>query len=741
MNVSILCSFFVGVRMSSLLHESLCRERKQNTILGAFKRQTDLAKSDSGKPCSKNDNTIYTLPNEKDTNEKTRNENEIVKRAEVMARDNKILDRHVNDANNVSLPEASRVVDNTSKRKLDDDRDTSHNINTAVSDMDVECDIVTDTIEEKGVQKMIEDQIMVHVDECLEVATSSVSICKEQSNINECSEGDTKQERQPEDIDKGATSFEDTNAETERNENIIVLALVRKTRSGVCFNTPHNSSKKRRNINAHNSFTCPICGKTVICRGLSEFNQHVDECLENSLDGSQCDSPALNISDTTQECFKEGCGISESFEPFHKQTEDQNTAYSDDTSPNLKSDMYKDDSRVSISTTETGQSKEKEPIAILDSLANDDVPKGSEGLHFDSSEHITTDTEDVTPHTSDSVDMSDIKILGREIKQRHIRAEVTPTISDLGTSKDKESNGGDTSVHVIPVSNDFDIPELCDIKSTGSDKMTESSYINYTGSDKVTELNDIKSAGVERFTELRDIKSTGNDEITEVSGIKFNRSDELSELSNEKARLNGLCDTKSDDIARLSVDIKENQNSETVETGCNNECRQVCNNSRETGNVSVLTASGELDEHRKYQISDTTDISTIEAKHIDIENTTKEQNQNEIKHGANIAQLLPKCEHVYEPESGPSASCSSSGIHETLGIYGQKMDGLGDNKSTGLQQQESSGALLVCPVCNIEQRLSNLTAFNQHVDTCLSKGAITEILKEQHQVDQKTLKR
>lgn len=38
---------------------------------------------------------------------------------------------------------------------------------------------------------------------------------------------------------------------------------------------------------------------------------------------------------------------------------------------------------------------------------------------------------------------------------------------------------------------------------------------------------------------------------------------------------------------------------------------------------------------------------------------------------------------------------------------------------------------LVCPVCFMEQTGVNLDAFNQHVDSCLCKGTITEILKEQ----------
>lgn len=37
---------------------------------------------------------------------------------------------------------------------------------------------------------------------------------------------------------------------------------------------------------------------------------------------------------------------------------------------------------------------------------------------------------------------------------------------------------------------------------------------------------------------------------------------------------------------------------------------------------------------------------------------------------------------------------------------------------------------LVCPVCNLEQKTSDLTLFNVHVDVCLNKGIIQELRKD-----------
>ena len=51
------------------------------------------------------------------------------------------------------------------------------------------------------------------------------------------------------------------------------------------------------------------------------------------------------------------------------------------------------------------------------------------------------------------------------------------------------------------------------------------------------------------------------------------------------------------------------------------------------------------------------------------------------------------------------------------------------------------GSLLVCPICNIEQRVTDLGAFNNHVDSCLSRGTISEILKKQSSTEKPSLKR
>lgn len=46
--------------------------------------------------------------------------------------------------------------------------------------------------------------------------------------------------------------------------------------------------------------------------------------------------------------------------------------------------------------------------------------------------------------------------------------------------------------------------------------------------------------------------------------------------------------------------------------------------------------------------------------------------------------------------------------------------------------EETETGSLVCPVCFMEQRGNDLDAFNKHVDTCLSKDAITQIVRHEN---------
>ncbi|NXR71355.1 POLK polymerase, partial [Pycnonotus jocosus] len=53
----------------------------------------------------------------------------------------------------------------------------------------------------------------------------------------------------------------------------------------------------------------------------------------------------------------------------------------------------------------------------------------------------------------------------------------------------------------------------------------------------------------------------------------------------------------------------------------------------------------------------------------------------------------------------------------------------GTSSSCSFEAKEDS--VLVCPVCNSEQKTTNLVSFNRHVDVCLNKGLIQELAEKE----------
>ena len=61
----------------------------------------------------------------------------------------------------------------------------------------------------------------------------------------------------------------------------------------------------------------------------------------------------------------------------------------------------------------------------------------------------------------------------------------------------------------------------------------------------------------------------------------------------------------------------------------------------------------------------------------------------------------------------------------------------GDGQLEGCEEGEES-SFFVCPVCNAEKQAWDIAAFNTHVDACLSRTTIKEILREQENNHRKT---
>ncbi|KAH3842882.1 hypothetical protein DPMN_116386 [Dreissena polymorpha] len=93
----------------------------------------------------------------------------------------------------------------------------------------------------------------------------------------------------------------------QNDEQISIVDMTkveRSTRRGE-FHTPRSSRKTRKIEPESERYECPVCAKTVICKRLNQFNEHVDACLKgdgyhNNLGKSCCsNSDDINIKGDT----------------------------------------------------------------------------------------------------------------------------------------------------------------------------------------------------------------------------------------------------------------------------------------------------------------------------------------------------------------------------------------------------------------------------------------------------------
>lgn len=92
-----------------------------------------------------------------------------------------------------------------------------------------------------------------------------------------------------------------------------------------------------------------------------------------------------------------------------------------------------------------------------------------------------------------------------------------------------------------------------------------------------------------------------------------------------------------------------------------------------------------------------------------------------------------------KPEKLQNNDGASSDLNDISG--NEQADILTSADNTEMLETLNSSRTLVCPVCFMEQKGNDLDNFNEHVDTCLSKDIITEIVKTENNSTTKPQKR
>uniref|UniRef100_A0A8D1GHC4 DNA polymerase kappa n=1 Tax=Sus scrofa TaxID=9823 RepID=A0A8D1GHC4_PIG len=132
----------------------------------------------------------------------------------------------------------------------------------------------------------------------------------------------------------------------------------------------------------------------------------------------------------------------------------------------------------------------------------------------------------------------------------------------------------------------------------------------------------------------------------------------------------------------------------------------------------------EKQDYRTHQKN--TEITSVDSVEL-VETVSNPSNAEGVdassnKHSEEECSNLPsKSLHM---EHHPQNPCTVALENDDVGSLGRQ------EPPQPYLYEVTSDQVLVCPVCNLEQKTSDLTLFNVHVDVCLNKGIIQELRKD-----------
>ncbi|XP_045156541.2 DNA polymerase kappa-like [Mercenaria mercenaria] len=716
----------MGVRMSNLLHESLCQGKKQNTIIGAFKRLSKL-------PVTKleTDNEIITV------------------------KDIDISDTQNETTGNLQQTGFTEVSETTLDITNDKMNKTVENLN---SDKDM-LEVTSNVLGKPGSLKMLTEEKsdvegvdeLNSVDKSREIYENSLHklegiddaqvVNGQEKNIKICESEDRiicdKNLNAGKIVCSSKTEKEKNvileNSDSQKNGISLYSPNLRKTRSGF-IRTPVSQVKRKRKGGKTQDLTvtyvCPVCSLSILCESLNSFNEHVDTCLESGENDkhSGCDIDDLSVAKNQTELDSDICNLSEltagkrleTGGPFDTSVTSNGSlgAVTGETKGNFirvglesadvevkccnSAETAREDNKVS---SKTG-SQETELKSKIDTCL---TYKDQNGIVRTC---CSIDTENaVTDRTSgESLENS----LCNDRNSKELATKVNGKVYDKGTIMGLESNR------------------------------------HYHGTDCINDNN----AGVDTETEL---EPDGVLTLVNNEGISNG-----SELRTEGSSDYIASESDGNEINSDSLIGHQQGSTFTTETGATKVITLDISEQKAKKGMNL----NEIDNVNEQEVTYNTSFSVVPISPKVIIKNVSEPSGNYIDkidngyYNKTVIRNLDSNLRTVEVE--PDLPCSSTQAQEkpvkvkgSEFIMRKKYTDLSDDieelneedNSTGDQDDDDDddggreGSLLVCPICNVEQRSADLNEFNSHVDSCLSRGAISEILKEQKKTESGILKR
>jgi len=532
----------------------------------------------------------------------------------------------------------------------------------------------------------------------------------------------------------------------------VIMYETRRTRQGL-VRTPQstrNHRSRHRNSGVQESLVCPVCGRQVVCAGLGQFNEHVDECLH------QQNNVLVTAGETGDAVHRvAGAHNVESQDAVHRVAGAHNVESQD--AVHCVAGAHNVESQDAVHRVAGAHNVESQDAA------------GQQPAHCGHTNVDQADTnkcagrsvfEDGTIHVSYSKSKvyNDNKNTGNYIL----------TVDNNG-GHDVESSGGLMEKYVNDDANSFSEKEgVSSIDACNGKEIYEplelcklnvcnyppSANINRNTGEflvKAKHTSDFPSS----FLEERDNSLRGKTGTAPVASAHEGIQCEQNETNNFKV-ISGHYDIKTITGIEMSScsTSNENKNSENV-----NICLQL--GKKTDTEAEPLPSTSKMTDFEVQTLvqnnkTENVDLCSMSDKDSTLKVLSPESQSCFLNLSQQSLQAVDRniciIEEKFSPDGNPAPSMAApysptrplEAPVSPVGHIEAPVSPVGyievplnpreaqGNLASALQVPvRPPGSLLVCPVCNMEQRLTSLTAFNGHVDQCLSRGAISEILQQQ----------
>ena len=505
----------------------------------------------------------------------------------------------------------------------------------------------------------------------------------------------------------------------------------RNTTKGSPFNTElkqRKTSRKQTSAKKLTAYVCPICCQNMFFKDLNQFNEHIDDCMVER--------------DETDDHF-----------PAPDTAKKNNDVH---VTTNQIQGLQDTIDKVSDNSIDIIEQAEVEKVQ---------VSSKSIKLQKDSRNKAELDDkEDVLYKCNENAldDCDSVKELGRDVdytSQLMSRKQDLELIKVNGVDKSFQASelkdqDDSNKLNILGLNENNHDNENC------SENMHQSSHVKEENREKQNALpihrsgspdNDLNLCNSEDVKEI--LTGKENSATRSVNGIKPLDQENLKDThalvdnnfhsetqcdivssSNEMIEVKNLFQIEPA-LPNLSLDLLEKDLITKDRKQTENECFS------DSTNKSV----GKFEDDKATREENLRDKSTLN-RITTVEVTESEKDWTNIK---DSAQTPFECNSLLHSNAVSALSFYTS-VNTVPNLLNENNDKTeipfkavtvieehGETSST----ITDDGSLLVCPICNIEQRVTDLGAFNNHVDSCLSRGTISEILKKQSSTEKPSLKR